>query len=66
MKEEFLVKIDGIGSYGEYPGSRTIEQLIKNGIIILDKWAGPTSHDVSATVKKILGLKKVGHAGTLV
>lgn len=65
MKEEFLVKSEEISSYGENPGTRPVEKLLKNGIIILDKWPGPTSHDVAATVKKMLGLNKVGHGGTL-
>lgn len=64
--EDFIVKSEEIsGNYGCYPGSRPVEELIKNGIILLDKWPGPTSHDVSATMKKVLGLSKVGHAGTL-
>jgi H/ACA ribonucleoprotein complex subunit 4 len=41
------------------------EELLHNGIIILDKWCGPTSHDVTATVRKILELKKTGQSGTL-
>lgn len=52
--------------YGKYPGSRDVEELIKNGIVILDKFSGPTSHDITAMVKKILGLKRAGHSGTLV
>lgn len=36
-----------------------------NGVIIIDKPAGKTSHDVVQDVKKILGAKKVGHTGTL-
>lgn len=36
-----------------------------NGIIIINKPQGYTSHDVVAKVKKILGVKKVGHTGTL-
>lgn len=36
-----------------------------NGIIVIDKPAGKTSHDVVQDVKKILGAKKVGHTGTL-
>jgi predicted rRNA pseudouridine synthase len=36
-----------------------------NGILILDKPAGITSHDACDEVKKILNLKKAGHAGTL-
>lgn len=36
-----------------------------NGIIIINKPKGYTSHDVVAKVKKILDIKKVGHTGTL-
>lgn len=38
---------------------------MKDGIIIVDKPTGFTSHDVVAKVRKILGTKKVGHTGTL-
>ncbi len=61
----WLIKSNELPRYGEYPGSRNVEELIKNGIVILDKWQGPTSHDVSATVKKIFSLKKTAHSGTL-
>jgi tRNA pseudouridine55 synthase len=36
-----------------------------NGIIIIDKPSGKTSHDVVSEVKKILAVKKAGHTGTL-
>lgn len=36
-----------------------------NGILLLDKPAGCTSHDLIAQVKKRLGARKVGHTGTL-
>lgn len=36
-----------------------------NGIIIINKPKGYTSHDVVAKVKKIMKVKKVGHTGTL-
>ena len=36
-----------------------------NGVLIIDKSAGPTSHDVVASVRKVLRMKKVGHTGTL-
>ncbi len=65
MLSEFLIRSEEIPQFGEYPGARPVEKLIKNGFIVLDKWAGPTSHDVSAQVKKFFGLKKVAHAGTL-
>jgi len=36
-----------------------------SGLIIVDKPAGLTSHDVVARVRRIAGTRKVGHAGTL-
>ncbi|PKN84105.1 MAG: tRNA pseudouridine(55) synthase TruB [Deltaproteobacteria bacterium HGW-Deltaproteobacteria-1] len=36
-----------------------------NGIVVIDKPAGLTSHDVVSKVKKILGARKAGHTGTL-
>jgi len=36
-----------------------------NGVIVIDKPAGKTSHDVVRDVKKTLGIKKAGHTGTL-
>ena len=36
-----------------------------NGIVIIDKPAGKTSHDIVSEVKKIMGAKKAGHTGTL-
>src|SRR5437868_13403622 len=36
-----------------------------DGILIVDKPAGWTSHDVVARVRRILGEKRVGHTGTL-
>ena len=36
-----------------------------DGILNLDKPRGPTSHDVVARVRKLTGIRRVGHAGTL-
>jgi tRNA pseudouridine55 synthase len=36
-----------------------------DGIVVIDKPAGLTSHDVVSQVKKILGARKAGHTGTL-
>ena len=36
-----------------------------DGILIIDKPAGPTSHDVVNRVRRILQTRKVGHTGTL-
>jgi tRNA pseudouridine55 synthase len=36
-----------------------------DGALLVDKPAGPTSHDLVDRVRRHFGLKKVGHAGTL-
>ena len=36
-----------------------------SGVLIIDKAAGMTSHDVVAVVRRILGIRQVGHFGTL-
>lgn len=36
-----------------------------DGILIVDKPEGPTSHDVVAAARRLLGTRRVGHAGTL-
>lgn len=35
------------------------------GIVLVDKPSGPTSHDVVAKIRKLFNTRKVGHAGTL-
>lgn len=36
-----------------------------NGVLIVDKPDGPTSHDVVRWARKVFGTRSVGHAGTL-
>lgn len=36
-----------------------------NGIVIVDKPAGMTSHDVVSRMRRIFGTRRVGHSGTL-
>jgi tRNA pseudouridine55 synthase len=36
-----------------------------DGVLLIDKASGMTSHDVVAIVRRVLGTKKVGHCGTL-
>jgi len=36
-----------------------------NGIIIVDKPSGMTSHDVVSRMRRILGTRRIGHSGTL-
>ena len=42
---------------------RTFEAF--DGALLIDKPAGPTSHDVVAAIRRQFQLEKVGHAGTL-
>lgn len=44
---------------------RKLQSLLSSSIILLDKPCGPSSHEVSAFARKILGVKKAGHCGTL-
>jgi tRNA pseudouridine55 synthase len=39
--------------------------LSADGVLLVDKPPGKTSHDVVAQVRRMLGVKRVGHAGTL-
>jgi len=51
--------------FGHKPEERSLQEYMKFGIINLDKPAGPSSHEVTAWVKRILSLKRAGHGGTL-
>lgn len=39
--------------------------MTPNGVVVVDKPGGMTSHDVVDRVRRIFGTRKVGHAGTL-
>jgi len=52
-------------THGVIPTERRIDEYIRNGIVNLDKPPGPTSHEVVAWVKRMLGLQRAGHGGTL-
>ncbi len=66
-KRETIVKkaISPNPSYGCDPCKRTVAELLNLGIVNLNKPSGPTSHQVSDYVKKVLGIEKAGHSGTL-
>ena len=36
-----------------------------DGLVVIDKPSGPTSHDMVARVRRATGIRRVGHAGTL-
>jgi H/ACA ribonucleoprotein complex subunit 4 len=65
---ENLIKIDDDvtnDNYGHYPDKRSIESLLYYGLVLVDKPAGPTSHEVVAWIKRMLEIEKAGHSGTL-
>jgi tRNA pseudouridine55 synthase len=45
------------------PGRAPRERL--DGVLVIDKPRGPTSHDVVARLRRALGTSEIGHAGTL-
>lgn len=48
------------------PFPAAIEERVREGAFLLvDKPRGPTSHQVAAWVRDLLGLERAGHAGTL-
>ncbi|MDW8035436.1 MAG: RNA-guided pseudouridylation complex pseudouridine synthase subunit Cbf5 [Candidatus Korarchaeum sp.] len=54
------------GPYGYRPRERPLQFYLDHGLIILDKPRGPSSHEVTEIVKRILEYPgKVGHCGTL-
>jgi len=67
IKRELLVKAEGTTNpkHGHNPYERPAAEYMRYGVINLDKPAGPTSHEVAAWTKKILGLQSIGHGGTL-
>ncbi len=52
-------------AHGWSPRTRPVGPMLEYGLIPLDKPRGPTSHEVVAWTKKLLGVDKAGHSGTL-
>src|SRR3989338_11125569 len=65
MDNQIFVKRQAMGNFGKFPEERTPEELINYSIVNIDKPKGPSSHQVSDYVQKILGIEKAGHSGTL-
>ncbi len=54
--------------FAERPAVHDLNALMKQeipGVLIIDKPSGMTSHDVVARVRRLLGIRQVGHFGTL-
>ena len=67
IKRSLLVKAEEETNicFGHKPNERPIKDHIRFGIINVDKPAGPSSHEVTAWVKRILSFGRAGHGGTL-
>ena len=50
---------------GGNPYSRDISELFQSGVILVNKPRGPTSHQLASWARNLLGIKKLGHGGTL-
>ena len=50
---------------GKIPDMRTVEERLESGFILLDKAAGPSSHQVASWARDMFGLERLGHGGTL-
>jgi H/ACA ribonucleoprotein complex subunit 4 len=75
LQVEFLVGFLGddlykisettIAPYGSPPDSRSVEQLLESSVVVINKQAGPSSHQVAAWLRDSFELKQTGHGGTL-
>jgi len=65
LMKQIFIKKEAKGEFGNIPEERTAEELINYGIVNIDKPKGPTSHQTSDYVQKILHIEKAGHSGTL-
>ena len=52
-------------AHGWLPSKRPVQTMLEYGLVPLDKPRGPTSHEVVAWTKRLLGVEKAGHSGTL-
>lgn len=52
-------------AHGTLPDERDLEALMRSGFILIDKPAGPTSHQLAAWARDLFGLDRLGHGGTL-
>ena len=51
--------------FGYKPDERPAKEYLRFGLVNLDKPAGPSSHEVTAWVKKLMNVERAGHGGTL-
>ena len=52
-------------AYATKPMPRTSQPPALDGILVVDKPRGKTSHDVVEAVRRLVGFRQIGHLGTL-
>ena len=63
---KMLVKAKAASSgRGRRPKDRTVDELLLNGVVVVDKPSGPTSHQITSWVREMVGATKAAHGGTL-
>ncbi len=67
IRREIIVKKDAKTDerMGCIPEERKTDEIVNYGVVNINKPQGPTSHQVSDYVQKILHIDKAGHSGTL-
>jgi len=61
-KRERLIKFKAKTNpdYGKSSNELSVEELLHNGIVNIDKPRGPTSHQIDAWIRDFLEVEKVG------
>lgn len=67
MERKLLIKAEEETDvrFGCKPEERPLEDYVRFGIVNLDKISGPSSHEVTAWLKRLLDISHAGHGGTL-
>ncbi len=62
-----LVKVKRLAEPGQgrRPDQRSVDELLRDGVVAIDKPSGPTSHQVTSWVAHMVGASKAAHGGTL-
>jgi H/ACA ribonucleoprotein complex subunit 4 len=61
VKAKRPFRLEGEGKHQ----SRGVSELLANGVVVIDKPSGPTSHQITSWTKDILKAERAGHGGTL-
>lgn len=60
-----LSEIKADSPYATAPKNRPILEYIDKGVVVINKPAGPTSHEIASYVRNILEVSAAGHSGSL-